>query len=104
MNYDPAHYQKIVDAEVARISSESMSWIHELPMHSEYKFEYSGEEFDGIIQHLPEVPGRKMGSFMLAISITLSPLVYKRFTSGFRFENEKIVLVTSDELKLSEYY
>lgn len=104
MNYDPAHYQEVVDTEVARISSESMSWIHELPMHSEYKFEYAGEEFDGIIQYLPEAPGRMTGSFMLVISITLSPLVYRRFTSGFRFEKGKIVLATTDELKLSEYY
>jgi len=103
MNYTPEHYQKIIDTEVARVSSESISWIYELPMHSEYKFEYSGEEFNGIIQHLPEVPGRKMGSFILAISITLSPLVHRRFTSGFRFENKNIVLLTSDELKLNEY-
>ncbi|GAA6140178.1 hypothetical protein NBRC116583_39260 [Arenicella sp. 4NH20-0111] len=94
--------QEAVDTEVALIASKSLDWIFELPMHSQYKFEYAGEKFNGIIQFLPKDHGRKNNSFMLAISRTLSPGVYRDYTSGFLFEKGKVLLVTTDAIKLSE--
>ena len=94
--------QEAVDKEVTLIASRSLDWIYELPMHSEYEFEYSGERFNGIIQFLPHDHKRKTNSFMLAISRTVSPSVYQRYTSGFLFEKENIILYTTDEIKLSE--
>ena len=102
--------QKVVDTQVELIASRPFDWIYKLPILSEYKFEYSGEKFNGFIQFLPKsprrksslFPRRKTNSFMLMIRVTVSPSGYRSYTSGFLFDNEKVVLFTKDEIKLSE--
>lgn len=93
--------QEAVDREVELIASKPLDWIYELPMHSNYKFEYCGEKFKGIIQFLSKDDIGKSNSFMLVISRTLSPGVYRNYTSGFLFDKDKVILFTTDEVKLS---
>ncbi len=93
--------QEAVDQQVAHIASEAFDWIFGLPMHSEYKFEYAGEEFEGIIQFLPKEQKRASNSFMLGISRALSPGVYKHYISGFLFDKDKVIKYSTDELELS---
>jgi len=86
--------QEAVDKQITHIASEPLHWIFELPTYSNYKFEYAGEEFLGILQYYPKDKDHKINSLMLSIQVKLSPFTYKRYSSGFFFEEEKVIKFT----------
>ena len=92
--------QEAVDKQIADIASKPLNWICELPMYSDYKFVYAGEEFLGVLQFLVKAHERKNNSLMLSISIEIEPLVYRRYSSGFLFDEDKVIQFITDELKL----